>query len=255
MILQSLRNGVAHRRQPGNPKMIDGWLNSIQNWLYPPTCLLCGDPGHEDRDLCEPCTRALPWIESACPSCGLPLAAPSPQSCGACQQKRPPFDRLLTVFRYEEPVRHLIQSLKFGARYPNARLLGALLAERVSREAERPEVIIPVPLHASRYRQRGFNQAQDIARIVARQAGIPLDIMACRRVRATEAQAQLDADTRRKNIRKAFAMMSTVRRPYRHVAIVDDVVTTGATVGELAKTLRRAGVETIEVWACARALR
>ena len=232
---------------------MNNWPVIILDWLYPPTCLLCGDPGHDRLDLCRPCAESLPYIEAACPRCALPLAAETPQLCGACQNTPPAFDAAHALFHYEEPARYLIRSLKFGARYPSGRLLGTLLAERLRDRAERPQALIPVPLHPGRYRERGFNQALEIARTVSRRLGIPLDLDACRRIRATPAQAQLSARERRKNLRRAF-----VARPnlaYRHVAILDDVVTTGTTVNELAKTLRRAGVERIEIWACARAER
>ena len=172
--------------------------------------------------------------------------------CGACQKHPPPYQSLQAAFRYEEPVRHLVQALKFGSRHAHARVLGVLLAEHILTAGTRPEVILPVPLSGPRYRARGFNQSLEIARSVARQTGIPLDLAACRRIRTTDAQARLSADERRRNIRDAFATPAVL--PYRHVALLDDVVTTGATVGELAKTLRRSGVQRIDVWACARAL-
>lgn len=229
------------------------WPRIIQNLVFPPTCLLCGDPGAADRDACQPCTDALPWLGSACPICALPLSAAAPrQPCGACQRRHPPFDRVMAVFRYEEPVRHLIQGLKFNARYAHARLLGSLLADRVGQLTEPPEAIIPVPLHPARYRERGFNQSLEIARAVSGQTGIPTDHVLCRRIRRTNAQIGLTARERRRNIRSAFAVVKPL--PYRHVALLDDVVTTGATVGELAKTLRRAGADRIEVWTCARAI-
>lgn len=233
--------------------MVYEWPRIIQNLVFPPTCLLCGDPGLGDRDICRACAAALPYLDSACPVCALPLPAAAPQQpCGACQQRRPPFNRMLAVFRYEEPARHLIQGLKFNARYAHARLLGALMADHVGRLTEPPEAIIPVPLHPSRYRERGFNQALEIARAVSGHTGIPVDHAACRRVLRTAAQTGLPARERRRNIRKAFAVVTPL--PYRHVALLDDVVTTGATAGELATALRRAGAECIEVWACARAI-
>lgn len=253
MIFRVGRTRAGTARQPVNRWVVDDWPQIIQNLLFPPTCLLCGDPGYAGRDLCRPCTDTLPFLEHACPVCGLPLAAPAPQPCGTCQKKPPPFDRLIAVLCYEEPARHLIQALKFRARYAHARLLGTLLAERVDSGPERPEVIIPVPLHPARYRERTFNQSLEIARWVSRHTGIPLDYAACRRVRHTTAQAGLPAKERRRNIRKAFSV--TTPLPYRHIAILDDVVTTAATVGELARTLRRAGADTITVWACARTAR
>ena len=250
MIHRFWRAAMARTRQPRDATAVDGWARIIQNLLLPPTCILCGDPGAAGRDLCRPCTENLPYLMNACPVCGLPLSGPSLLPCGDCQNHPPPFDRLIAVLRYEEPARHLIQSLKFRARYAHARLLGDLLADRLAVEQEPPEVIIPVPLHPARYRDRTFNQSLEIARIVARRTGLPVDYRACRRVRQTDSQTRLHVEQRRKNLRKAFVADGPL--PYRHVAILDDVVTTGATVGELARTLRRAGVTRIDVWACAR---
>ncbi|WP_347257318.1 ComF family protein [Methylocaldum sp.] len=227
------------------------WPNIIQNWLYPPTCLLCGDPGGNGIDLCRGCRQSLPYNIMACPRCAIPIESPVPQVCGSCQKKPPVFHSAFAVFRYEEPVRHLIHSLKFGARYPCGRLLGILMAEKLAALKETPCAIMPVPLHPSRYRQRGFNQAIEIARTVSRRLDIPLDLHSCRRICATAAQAELPAKQRRKNLRNAFAVETPIE--HRHVAILDDVITTGATAKELAGALRRAGVARVDVWACARA--
>jgi len=125
------------------------------------------------------------------------------------------------------------------------------MAEKLAALKEKPQAIVPVPLHPGRYRQRGFNQAIEIARTLSRRLDIPLDLHGCRRVRATAAQAKLSAEERRKNLRKAFSVRMPDER--RHVAILDDVITTGATARELAGALRRAGVARVDVWACARA--
>jgi ComF family protein len=209
--------------------------------------------GHARRDLCAGCYAELPWLTRACIRCGEPLpgAAPEDIPCGRCQRRAPPFERVQTLFRYADGARQLLQSLKFHARYPAARLLGELMAERLARLPERPELLIPVPLHSRRYAQRGFNQAIELARPVSRHLEIPLSLHDCIRKHATEPQAELSADERRRNLKNAFL----VRRPIRagHVAILDDVVTTGATAGALAKALRKAGVGRVDVWACARA--
>ncbi|WP_348758999.1 ComF family protein [Candidatus Methylocalor cossyra] len=236
-------------RQLRTRSSVNDWPNIIQDWLYPPTCLLCGDPGQRGRDLCRPCADALPYLRRACPRCALPHAEAGP--CAACRADPPAFDRAFALFHYQAPVDHLIRALKFGARHPCARLLGTLLADGLEGRGARPEALIPVPLHARRYRQRGFNQTVEIARTVARRLGITLDLGSCRRVRATAPQAQLSARERHENLRAAFAVRPGVG--YRHVAIIDDVVTTGATANALAQALRDAGVETIEVWSCARA--
>ncbi len=250
MIHRIWRDWAAMARQPAFRDAVYRWPRIIPHVIFPPTCLLCGDPGAAGRDICGPCAGALPYLRHGCPVCGAPLPAPALQACGACQKRHPPFDRLTAALRYEATVPYLVQALKFRARYAHARLLGALLADCVSGLPDRPEVIIPVPLDSRRYRERQFNQSLEIARWVARQTGIPLDYSLCRRVRPTTAQARLSAKERRRNIRKAFSV--TAPLPYRHVAILDDVVTTAATAGELAITLRRAGAVTIDVWACAR---
>jgi ComF family protein len=238
-------------RQPQNIRTVNNWSGIIQDWLFPPTCLLCGDAGSEGRDLCQPCFESLPINFPACPQCGLPLPVETVIPCGACQKHPPAFDRSLALFRYEEPVRHLVHALKFHARYSCARLLGDMLADTLDGLEDKPEAIIPVPLHNSRYRQRGYNQSLEIARTLERRLGLPLDFRSCIRTHATQAQTELAAKDRRRNMKKAFA----ITRPLTvgHVAILDDVVTTGATVNELAKVLRKAGVKRIDVWACARA--
>jgi len=234
-----------------NMKTVNGWLNIIQNWIYPPTCLLCGDDGERGLDLCGACERQLPRTGTACLRCGeaLPDGAPSP--CGRCLQHPPPFDSCLAAFRYEEPIRHLIHGLKFGHRHACARTLGELAAAHFLLHAEMPELIVPVPLHASRYRERGFNQSLQIARHLSRNLQVPLEFRALTRNRTTRPQAELSAKERAKNIRGAFRLEREVN--VRHVAILDDVVTTGATVSELARTLRQAGIDRIDVWAVARA--
>lgn len=231
---------------------VNKWCNIIQNCLYPPTCVLCGDTGEASLDLCRPCRQALPGNLHPCPRCGEPLseqAASGP--CGECQRKPPAFDQALALFHYEDPVRRLILDLKFRAAYPNARLLGALLAARLKVQPALPECIIPVPLHRQRYRERGFNQATEIARHVAKALNIPLDLRSCVRVRATPPQSQLSAKERRKNLKRAFEVVKPPNA--RHAALIDDVITTGATLDELALTLKKAGVLRVDAWACARA--
>ncbi|MDF9392811.1 MULTISPECIES: ComF family protein [Methylococcus] len=232
-------------------KTVNGWLNIIQNWIYPPTCLLCGASGERGLDLCGACERDLPRTGTACLRCGetLPDGAPSP--CGRCLQQPPPFDSCRAAFRYEEPIRHLIHGLKFGRRHACARTLGELAAAHFRTHAELPELIVPVPLHPSRYRERGFNQSLEIARHVSRNLNIPLELHVCTRSRNTRQQSALSAKDRAKNIRGAFKLEHRIGT--RHIAIFDDVVTTGATVGELSRTLQQDGVKQVSIWTIARA--
>lgn len=174
--------------------------------------------------------------------------------CGQCQRHPPPFRRCRAVYRYEGPLPALVAGMKFHARLNLVRLLGALLAEDLLAAAEAPDwtwpdAIVPVPLHSKRLRQRGYNQALELARLVSRQLALPVEAACCRRIRSTQAQSELEERQRLSNIRGAFAVTAPLPR---HVVILDDVVTTGATVAELARTLRRNGCELVDVWALAR---
>jgi ComF family protein len=232
--------------------MVYRWLKFAQFRLLPPACMWCGQPGLPGLDLCSGCRGDLPLNQPACRRCALPLPASATGLCGRCLRAPPPFDRALALLRYQRPAPQWVQALKFGGRLEYARLLGELLADAVAAQlATTPDVIIPVPLHPARQRRRGFNQALELARPVARRLGVPIDTVHCRRLRATAAQAELGARQRRRNVRNAFAVDAAL--PARRVAIVDDVVTTGHTVGELARALRARGVTFIEVWSVARA--
>jgi ComF family protein len=181
----------------------------------------------------------------------LPLAGSHAVRCGQCQRLPPLFARSVAPWLYQAPLDYLLKALKFHGRLTAARLLGDLLGEvLVQRPDPRPQAIIPVPLHPSRMRERGFNQALELARPLARRLGIPVLAGAVRRVRPTPPQMQLDAASRRGNVRGAFVVTRTI--PLRHVAVLDDVMTTGSTVTEVARILHAAGVEEISIWACAR---
>ncbi|MEJ2059861.1 MAG: ComF family protein [Gammaproteobacteria bacterium] len=220
--------------------------------LYPPRCLVCGQGGVPGRDLCLACAAELPWQGHACTHCALPLPAGSSERCGRCQRRRPAFDSARAVFEYRPPLDSLLPRLKYGARLSHGRLLGQLMAERLAPGLEmRPDCVLPVPLHRRRLTERGFNQALELARPVARALGVPLAMDGVRRVRSTPPQVGLAAKARRANLRGAFELRSGFRPA--HVLIVDDVMTTGATVDELARVLKRAGVRRVDVWACARA--
>ena len=152
---------------------------------------------------------------------------------------------------YASPLKELIGHLKFHGNLSYAPLLAQTFVGALKhRKNNLPECIIPVPLHQQRLRERGFNQALELARIVAKQLHIPVDYTLCQRNKATPFQSGLSAKQRKQNLKGAFSVGNT--QSYKHVAIFDDVVTTGTTVNELAKQLRQSGVETIEVWAIAR---
>jgi len=155
-------------------------------------------------------------------------------------------------YRYAYPLDQLIRAFKYRGVLAYGRVLGTLLAEWLAvRRAPLPQVIVPVPLHPSRHRERGFNQASELARPISRRLDIPFDDRLCRRNRATADQTELGAGSRRSNVRRAFEVAGTLG--LRHVAVLDDVLTTGSTANEIARVLKRAGVRIVEVWAVARA--
>lgn len=228
---------------------VNSWVKKLQNGLYPAACVLCGS-AIKEGDVCSGCAVELPYNAAACARCALPLPNPA-ELCGLCLQDPPSYDSAVSLFRYAYPADHLILRLKFQAQLHLARALGELLAQHLKGQVQTmPELIIPVPLHRSRLRERGFNQALEVARPIARSLSIPVDYKSCERVRKTSAQSLLPAAERRKNIKGAFRVTRPITA--RHVAILDDVMTTGHTVQELAATLRKAGVERIDVWVLAR---
>ena len=174
--------------------------------------------------------------------------------CRRCAVRPPGFHRMIAPLAYEYPVDRLLLGLKFGRRMHLARALGQAIADGVRSEVERgllemPEVLAPVPLHPRRLAKRGFNQAEEIARFIGRAIGVPVSPDICRRVRRTRMQSRLSDEERRLNVADAFACSQSPPRP----AIVDDVVTTGATADAMAAALVAAGAEHVQVWAAARA--
>lgn len=232
----------------------------------PGACLLCEAPA-DAWGLCEPCLADLPWNRDACPRCALPPVddpAGDPASgpavgtgpCPACRAEVPPQTLALAALRYEFPVSHLISRLKYAGRLVHAPVLGELLTAAVSAHpGPLPDLILPVPLHDRRLGARGYNQALEIARPVARFTGLPLETGLLRRTRATLPQMTLDRAARADNPAGAFAVdprRLAVLGPGRRVALVDDVMTTGATLGEMARTLLAAGMVGVEYWVVAR---
>lgn len=200
-------------------------------------------------DLCRHCTHALPWNRCACPRCAVPLPLPAP-ACGSCLRQAPPQTETRAVFVYAPPLDRLLPRLKFHDDLAAGRLLAWLMAQALA-DAPRPEAVIALPLHRSRLRRRGYDQALELARPLARRLDLPLLEGRLVRTRETAAQSELDAAARRSNVRGAFAVRARQALP-THIAVIDDVMTTGATAHAAANTLLRAGVARVDVWVCAR---
>lgn len=220
----------------------------IQRLLPAEPCVLCGELS-ESGCWCAACDAALPYLTVAgCPVCALPT--PDGSVCGQCLTSSPHFARTVAAFAYAFPVDGLVQALKFRERLILARHLASKLGQRIE---VRPDYIVPMPLHSARLRERGFNQSLELARRVASSLGVPLLIHSCQRVRDTPPQSALNWKERDKNVRKAFAC--TQNFSGKHVAILDDVMTSGASLNELALALRRAGAREVSAWVVARTLR
>ncbi|MDN3516201.1 ComF family protein [Aquisalimonas lutea] len=218
--------------------------------LLPACCLCCGQTGLGTLDLCAGCYRDLPRNRFPCRHCALPVP-PGQPDCARCQRRPPPFRSLLAPWLYDEPLDGLIQGLKYHGQLPAGRVLGTILARQIGRTGAAADVLIPMPLHPRRLRERGFNQATEIARGIAAHRGIPLGDRCLRRVRETAPQSGLGRDERRRNMRGAFRAAPAVAG--KRVALVDDVVTTGSSTEEAARVLLRAGAREVVAWTVARA--
>ncbi|MCL5260101.1 MAG: ComF family protein [Gammaproteobacteria bacterium] len=227
-------------------------MSSFLDLLFPRICVLCKAPSKRDFDLCLGCEHELPHIKFSCEQCGLPLAVNQAQ-CGSCLTDPPAFNATKSLFFYEAPIDSLVLALKFNNNLLYANLFGELLALHLQgyyHNRKLPEVIIPVPLHRDRLRERGYNQALEIARPVAKKLNIQINKFSCVRFKNTLQQSALAFSERKQNIKDAFAVVKPLHAKY--VAIIDDVVTTGYTVNEFSKSLRQAGAEKIDVWCVAR---
>lgn len=229
--------------------MVNTWSNIIRTRLFPDSCCLCLSPGHSGIELCDDCSAELPWSTFACVRCALPLTRNANISlCSRCQNNSPPIDRCKALFGYQSPVDHWIHRLKFHQDLGLAHLLGQLLAKQLQGHGKNIE-LLPVPLHSRRLRQRGYNQSLEICRpLLAR--GFRVTGADIQRTRSTSAQSDLPASARTANIKGAFSVKGDLDG--KNILIVDDVMTTGATLNELARTLKKAGASQVHAWVIAR---
>lgn len=220
--------------------------------LNAPECYLCGVPHSTVERICKACQDDLPRPQPGCQRCGEPW--PGPGLCPACGVSPPPYHHCIAAFDYAFPVREMIHQFKYQRQEDWSRALSEAAAPVFRRHfAGQTGILVPMPIHPVRLRQRGFNQAELLARELGRYTGWPIRTDLCQRVRHTEKQSRLDARSRRANLHKAFVCKSTL--PSTPVVIVDDVVTTGSTVAALSQTLIDAGIRDVSVFCLARANR
>lgn len=233
--------------------MVYNWMNSVLSYLYPDSCLLCGSTQVDQPGFCRDCLLELPYNLHFCHCCALPLPAEAPAQslCGRCRNSPPHFDHCLAPLHYTPPTSRLISNLKFNGQLHIRRGLSHLMGDFIDYHQERrPTVIIPVPLHPKRLANRGYNQALELARLLGERFLIPLDSHSCSRNRETPPQTDLERRERQRNLRGAFSVIEGFSA--EHVALVDDVVTTGSTLSELARVLKQNGVKRVDAWAVAR---
>ena len=219
------------------------------NWQFmlAQPCLLCGTASRNGI-FCAACEAALPYLTAPhCPVCAVPTAAGD--VCGRCLKDAPNFQRTVACFAYTFPLDKLVQALKYGEQLVLVNSLADKLAQQVD---ARPDFLVPMPLHPARLRERGFNQSLELAHRVGYKLSIPVLSDACQRVRDTPPQTALSWKERGKNMRRAFACTQDLSG--KSVAVVDDVMTSGASLNELALTLRRAGTVEVSAWVIARTL-
>lgn len=248
--------------------MLSAWTRfkaELIELLLPACCLLCGQ-SCPHRLICLACEGDLPRNLEACRQCGLPGSWGTAQICAECLRHPPPWDQAVAALVYEYPIDHLVRRFKFHKDLACGRLLAEELARAVkARLAEalpasppaslpnltdpHPDLLVPVPLHFLRRWKRAYNQAELIAHELQRQCGIPLNSKVLKRVQATAAQSGLDRKARLKNLRNAFRCLPL---DGAHVALIDDVLTTGATLQECARALKKAGARKVSVWVVAR---
>lgn len=213
-------------------------------------CLLCGIPSPDDN-LCFDCLDLLPRLPQVCQRCALPI--PQGEICGQCLSKPPTQQRTISLFSYTQPLDKLISDMKYHHNLAILQTLSVQLAEHIKQYQPEIDLLIPIPLHLSRLRQRGFNQATEIAKILSKRLNIPMDSATLIRTKKTQAQTQLPYKQRKKNMQGAF---DTQINPFpKRIALIDDVLTTGHTAEIAAKACLKNGAEIVEIWTIARTIR
>lgn len=223
-------------------------------------CLLCHGACPPQKDVCQPCYQDLPWNLHCCGRCAEPLLATDIDAeglCSRCLEVEPNFDSCFAPFRYQFPIDQLMLHGKGGKRPELLRPLSRWLAEHIRLNShQKPDLLVPIPLHPSKQLHRGYNQAGLIAHMLGQALSIPVNHGLIKKVREPAQQKSLSKEARENNLRRSFRIERRTLRshspPIHHIALIDDIVTTGSTINQLARQLRSSGVEQVDAWAIAR---
>lgn len=227
-------------------------VNRFEQLLFPGYCLLCGEPSQRPQDICRACEQELPALGNHCPRCALPLNQTGTTECAECLKKAPYFQRVISGWRYQGSAAQLISRFKYQRQHSYGRVLGELFSKQLQQAYHGqalPDLIVATPMHWLRRLRRGFNHSEQLAGQLSRQLHIPV-FRHIRRIRHSKTQQSLNAAQRRRNLKAVFR----IGRPLhgQRIAIVDDVMTTGATANELSHALLMAGAIEIHIWCLAR---
>lgn len=225
------------------------FIQSLVNFYFPDLCPLCRLHS-ANHGVCEYCINTLPWQKQCCPICAEP--GTSHHVCGKCLHRKPAFDQIIAPLLYEGVVKKSISQLKFHQQLKHTRWLSHMMQKHLASLAivDKPDVLLPVPLHKIRIKERGYNQALELTKALVKFFSISMDRRSLCKIRATPPQSEQNFKVRQQNIKKAFQVKKDFTG--QHVCIVDDVVTTGSTVNEIAKLLKKHGARKVSVWAVAR---
>lgn len=247
------RNRASTRSHPKLARL-KYFLTAIGQSLIPYHCYFCDGDTDKGSWVCQGCYADLPWNTHRCHRCALPLASPfSKLVCSECLSSPPSFNRAICVFRYETPIDRAIQLLKYHQKRYFATVLADMLVTTIQNQYDPhsyPEILIPVPIHQSKRKQRGFNQSQLIANRLGKALHIPADPQLLIKSKATTSQAGLNKAQRMRNLQGSFLMQSSLQN--KHVALIDDVMTTLATSELLSRMLYQAGAKKVDIWSLAR---
>lgn len=221
-------------------------LNKDYSCLFFTQCILCHDPCHRQQGLCEQCISDLPWIRNRCPRCALPQL--STHLCHQCQTNPPPFESVIALFDYHFPLNQLIAQTKYHNKPGYLAPLARLFADHICNN-NIPDLLIPVPMHPHRLKERGYNQAEILTQLLGTMLNIPVDNRLLHKTKSTAQQMSLSREDRVKNLKGVF---SASKPTPEHIVIVDDVMTTGTTMREICNTLRSSPQQRIDVWVLVR---